>query len=237
MDDHLIRASELSGRAVVNIDTAEKVGRVDRVVLDPDARRVAGFLVSRDSGADGNAMHMTVPAASVHAVGPDAVTIHNRSGVPGTTVDHLHELPAASELIGRKVVTADGRLLGRIGDVLVDRRDGAIVAYPIGDDDVLGRIENLFKGRRTMTYLRADADLRSGEDLVVAPADAVMNDESWGRGGNNQDDRARDDQDRGGDGTRREPPPVTAAATTAAWRECPPPSAGSNWTRRQTTRP
>ena len=231
MDDHLVRASELSGRAVVNIDTAEKVGRVDRVVLDPDARRVAGFLVSRGSGADGNAMHMTVPAASVHAVGPDAVTIHNRGGVPTATVDHLHELPSASELIGRKVVTVDGRLLGRIGDVLVDRRDGAIVAYPIGDDDVLGRIESLFKGRKKMMYLRADAELRSGDDLVVAPEGAVMNDESWGRSGHD-----RDNQDRS-EGTRRDPPPVTATATTTPWRECPPPAAGSNWTRRETTRP
>jgi sporulation protein YlmC with PRC-barrel domain len=235
MDDHLVRASELSGRAVVNIDTAEKVGRVDRVVLDPDARRVAGFLVSRGSGADGNAMHMAVPAAAVHAVGPDAVTMHNRGGVPGTTVDHLHELPAASELIGRKVVTADGRFLGRIAEVLVDRRDGAIVAYPIGDDDVLGKIESLFRGRKRMTYLRADADLRSGDDLVVAPADAVMHDESWGRAGHTEDDGVRDDQDRGY-GTRREPPPVTSAATTAPWRECPPPAAGSNWIRRETTR-
>ena len=39
----MIRATELGGRAVVDMDAAEKLGKIDKVILDPDGRRVAGF--------------------------------------------------------------------------------------------------------------------------------------------------------------------------------------------------
>jgi uncharacterized protein YrrD len=37
----MIRATELSGRPVIDIDAAEKVGVIDKIILDPDGRKVA----------------------------------------------------------------------------------------------------------------------------------------------------------------------------------------------------
>ncbi len=175
----VIRATELSGRAVVDLDGAEKVGKINRVVLDPDARRVAAFLVSRGTSVGGETMHMTVPASSVHAIGPDALTIH-RSAVPADDPTHrIDDLPKASDLIGCKVVSEDGRFLGKIDDVLISREDGRILGYSLGGHTVLDRLEGLFRREKDQhePYLRADAELRAGEEMIIVPAAAVS--EEW----------------------------------------------------------
>ena len=103
---------------------------------------------------------MTLPASSVHAIGPDAVTVHG-SVVVGDLA-HLDELPRVSDVVGRKVVSRDGRLLGKVEDVLINDEDGRIIGYELSEHDG--------------TYLRAEADLRTGRDLIVVPEDAVARD-------------------------------------------------------------
>jgi hypothetical protein len=62
-----------------------------------------------------------------------------------------------------------------VDDVLISGPDGRIVGYHLADTSVMTRLESLFvdtKGRHGR-YLRADAELRAGRDLIVAPDDAV----------------------------------------------------------------
>jgi sporulation protein YlmC with PRC-barrel domain len=175
----VIRATELTGRAVVDLDCAERVGRVDRIVLDTESRQVAAFLVSRGTALTRERTHVTVPASAVHAIGPDALTIHQTQETDAGVLDRIENLPKASDLIGRKVVSRGGRYLGRIGDVLISRADGRIIGYTLGAYDVLHKIEQLFRrDKKHGPYLRADAELRTGKELVVAPDDAVS--EEWG---------------------------------------------------------
>jgi len=174
----VIRATELTGRAVVDLDCAERVGRIDRIVLDTDTRQVAAFLVSRGASLARERTHVTVPASAVHAIGPDALTIHRAPEPDASVLDRIDNLPKASDLIGRKVVSRGGRYLGKIGDVLISRADGRIVGYTLGAHDVLNKIEQLFRRtRKPAPYLRADVELRTGKELVVAPDDAVS--EEW----------------------------------------------------------
>ena len=176
----VIRATELTGRAVVDLDCAEKVGRIDRIVLDTDTRHVAAFVVSRGAPLARERMHVTVPASAVHAIGPDALTIHGVQETDASVMDRIEALPKASDLIGRTVVSRGGRFLGKIGDVLISRADGRIIGYTLGAHDVLNRIEQLFRrDKKPEPYLRADVELRTGKDLVVAPDDAVS--QEWTR--------------------------------------------------------
>jgi uncharacterized protein YrrD len=171
----VIRAKTLRGRAVVDLDHAEKVGRIDRIVLDPDARQVAAFLVSRGTSLTGDSVHMTVPASAVHAIGPDALTIHRGHTTDAAVMDRIESLPKTSDLIGRTVVSEGGRFLGKIDDVLIRRDDGHIVGYTLGAADLLKKLEALVRGGRKTPapYLRADAELRTGKDLIVAPEGSV----------------------------------------------------------------
>jgi sporulation protein YlmC with PRC-barrel domain len=175
----MIRATELAGRAVVDIDGAEKVGAIDKIILDPEGRHVAGFVVTRTgSGFPGSKSQVLIPSSAVHAIGPDAVTIR-QSAVVGTDIGRLETLPRGSDVIGRKVVSEDGRFLGKVGDVLLDRIDGRIVGYLLSDHTPGATFQELFgkdKKRREAPYLPADAKLRTGRDLIVASEDAVSYD-------------------------------------------------------------
>jgi uncharacterized protein YrrD len=176
----MIRATELAGRAVVDIDAAEKVGAIDKIILDPDGRRVAGFVVTRTgSGFPGTKAQSLIPSSGVHAIGPDAVTIR-QSAVAGSDIGRLETLPRGSDVVGRKVVSEDGRFLGKVRDVLIDRADGRIVGYLLSEHTPGAKFDGMFgkdeKKRGEAPYLPADAKIRPGRDLIVASEDAVSYD-------------------------------------------------------------
>lgn len=170
----MIRASELGGRAVVDIEAAEKLGRIDGVLLDPDARCVAGFVISRGSSIFNKGDALTLPASCVHAIGPDAVTVNRGVAVAADELS-IDGLPRVSDMVGRKVVSDAGRLLGTVADVLIDERDGRIVGYALRDvGDTFKDLSSKDRdGERHAPYLRADANLHAGKDLIVAPENAV----------------------------------------------------------------
>src|SRR5438067_208485 len=143
--EFMIRVTELAGRPVIDIDAAEKMGTIDKLILDPDGRRVAGFIVTSGGGFPGNKERTTIPAAAVHAIGPDAVTV-KRDEAGSADIARLEELPRGSDVIGRKIVTEDGRYLGKVDDVLIERADGRIFGYVLTDH----------KGKGQHPYLPAD---------------------------------------------------------------------------------
>ena len=98
--------------------------------------------------------------------------------VRGSSMQELAELdnlPRMSDIIGHKMVTQSGRLLGVIDDMLVNRADGTIVGFIVGEG-VRSKLENLFNPQRPRVhgYVRADADLHVGKDLIVVPDNALI---------------------------------------------------------------
>ena len=176
----MIRATELAGRAVVDIDAAEKIGTIDKIILDPEGRQVAGFVVTRTgSGFPGSKSQALIPSTGVHAIGPDAVTIR-QNAVAASDISRLETLPRGSDVIDRKVVSEDGRFLGKVSDVLIDRADGRIVGYLLSDHTPGAKFEEVVgkdkKKRREAPYLPASANIRTGRDLIVASEEAVSYD-------------------------------------------------------------
>ncbi|MHB8508138.1 MAG: PRC-barrel domain-containing protein [Candidatus Dormibacteria bacterium] len=170
----MLRLGEVIGRAVVDMEAAEKVGSIKEVVLDFERRRVAGFIVEKGQSLLGEGHQLMIPAASVHSVGPDAVTINGPSGMPSD--GEVTGMPRRRDLLGRKVVGQGGKMYGHISDVLIDAGDGRIIGYEVGEAPGVGALENLFGAARhhEREYVRADADLRLGTDLVIVPDDAVV---------------------------------------------------------------
>ena len=81
-------------------------------------------------------------------------------------------------MVGRKVVSENGRVLGTVHDVLIDERDGRIVGYSLSGEGIDEKLKALLPSmqehaERRNPYLRAEANLRAGKDLIVAPEDAV----------------------------------------------------------------
>lgn len=172
----MIRATTLRGRSVVDLDSAAKLGQLDELILDPEGRRVAGIVVTQGQSLLGDRHERLLPASTVNAIGPDALTVH--AGSAEALEDaQFAGLPRLSGMTGRKVVTHNGRMLGIISDVLIGPEDGSIIGYALDAHGPGGRLEELFGANRQedrAAYIRAEADLRVGHDLVVAPDDAVV---------------------------------------------------------------
>jgi uncharacterized protein YrrD len=169
----MIKGSQLVGRAVIDMEAAERLGKIKEIIVQRDGERVAGFILVHGETIVGTAgKRRMIPASAVHSIGPDAVTVR---GSAMQEVADLDTLPRMSDIIGHKMVTRSGRLLGVIDDVLINRADGTIVGFVVGEG-VRSKLENIFNPQRPRVhgYVRAEADLHVGKDLIVVPDDALI---------------------------------------------------------------
>ena len=200
----MIRASGLYGRAVVDLDTAERVGEVDEIIVDPYGPGVAGYVVACERSMFGSRKRIIIPIEAFHAIGPDALTMRS-VGAPGYHTAHLDALPRLSELTGRRMVSFGGRLLGSVEDALISERDGRIIGYPLERPGPGTWLETAFGlGWRSERpdYVRADAALRIGARLIVVPDDAIAS-------GSDLDDAAIEDRPHSGRPALAPAPPTT----------------------------
>jgi uncharacterized protein YrrD len=169
----MMRATELRDRAVVDLGSGAKIGRVDELILDPGRRRVSGVIVTSRRGLLGRGPRRTIPAAALHALGEDALTVRLAEATD-VAIEEVAGLPVLGQVVGRKVLTRGGRLLGSIADVLIQPPDGWILGYALAGRDRSGLSARLGDGRSGGLHIRADADLLVGRDMIIVPDDAAV---------------------------------------------------------------
>jgi uncharacterized protein YrrD len=169
----MIKGSQLIGRAVIDMEAAERLGKIKQIIVQRDGERVAGFIVVHGETIVGSGgKRRMIPASAVYSIGPDAMTVR---GSAMQELAELDNLPRMSDIIGHKMVTQSGRLLGVIDDMLINRADGTIVGFVVGEG-VRNKLESIFNPQRSRVhgYVRADADLHVGKELIVVPDDALI---------------------------------------------------------------
>jgi uncharacterized protein YrrD len=170
----MIKGSQLVGRAVIDMEAAERLGKIKEIIVQRDGERVAGFVVVHGETIVGTGgTRRVVPASALHSIGPDAITV--RGSTMKERLADLESLPRMSDVVGHKMVTQSGRLLGSIDDILINGADGTIIGFAVGEG-VRNKVENFFNPQRSRThgYVRADADLQVGNELIVVPDDALI---------------------------------------------------------------
>jgi uncharacterized protein YrrD len=170
----MIKGSQLIGRAVIDMEAAERLGKIKEIIVQRDGERVAGFIVVHGETIVGTGgTRQMIPASAVYSIGPDAMTVRGAAMKHGLA--ELDSLPRMSDIIGHKMVTRSGRLLGVIDDMLINRADGSVVGFVVGEG-VRSKLENIFNPQRSRIhgYVRADADLHVGKELIVVPDDALI---------------------------------------------------------------
>ncbi len=171
----MIKGSQLIGRAVIDMEAAERLGKIKEIIVQRDGERVAGFVVVHGETIVGTGgTRRTIPASALHSIGPDAVTVHG-AGLKERSSADLDNLPRMSDVIGRKMLTRSGRLLGSINDVLINGEDGTIIGFALGEG-VRSKLDNILNPQRSRIqgYVRADADLHVGNELIVVPDNALI---------------------------------------------------------------
>lgn len=155
-----MKASKLKGIAVVDIDTAQKLGSVSDVILDPANLRVAGLEVKKGAFASAHIL----PAEKVRSFGKDAVTVDGESSMGGKELLQSVERPEhLSAIVGTKIVTQSGSFFGRINDVLLSDDGLRIEGYEYSKGGI-GSLVGL-GGKQ----LPASPDQRYGGSLLVIP--------------------------------------------------------------------
>ena len=189
----MIKGSQLIGRAVIDMEAAERLGKIKEIIVQRDGERVAGFVVVHGETIVGTGgKRRMIPASAVHSIGPDAMTVR---GSAMQELAELDNLPRMSDIIGHKMVTRSGRLLGVIDDMLINRADGTIVGFVVGEG-VRNKLENIFNPQRSRVhgYVRAEADLHVGKDLIVVPDDALIEGEPSAHEGDQKSATAKTDE-------------------------------------------
>jgi sporulation protein YlmC with PRC-barrel domain len=171
----LLRAADIKRRPVVDLDVAEKIGEIQEMILDPGTARVAGLAVSGGGGFIGTPKQLLIPSSSVHAIGPDAVMVR-RPPASEEVPAYLSALPRVSDLAGRRLVSDAGRLVGSVCDVFFDSQDGRLIGYEFRPPNGSGGLDSLLgMGRsRSFNYVKAEANLRIGANIIVVPDDSVV---------------------------------------------------------------
>ncbi len=182
------RRTDLKGLPVVRVDSGETVGRVRDVVLDLEHGRLLGLKVALGR------REVFVPWDDIHGLGVSAVTVEagvvlgKDRGAPGQggaargdatraaaegAADSEGE-PGASHVaapgvLGKRVLSRDGREVGLVDDVIIDAESGSVWGYQVSG----GFISDFVDGKRGVPLT---------DELVVGP-DTVILGEDYPRDG------------------------------------------------------
>lgn len=126
--------TEVTGRKVVSTASAETVGQVAALVVDPRSRSVVAVSVKKAAHGD------TLLWNDITAFGTDAVTVAGAEVISGAN-DAVKELSLkAHDLFGKRVLNTLGEDLGTLSDVRFDPATGALETLLLPDRDVEGSL-------------------------------------------------------------------------------------------------
>ena len=137
--DRIERIDKLIGRAVVSLETANKLGPVTDLLVDPISGELAGLVVHRST----DETDALVSILDIHGIGPDAVMVDGEQSLVLTEASPLNTLPRAqADLINVKVLTEHGQLLGNIANLFLCLTERPVFIYEVRSsliDKLLGR--------------------------------------------------------------------------------------------------
>src|SRR5215813_120192 len=129
---------KIIGRSVISLETANKLGEIADLLIDPLSGELAGVSVQRLDESIGVASML-----DIHDVGPDAVIVDHDQVLVLVDASPLNTLPMAkNNLIGVKVVTEHGQLLGNISNLFLCVTRRPVFIYEVRSsliDKLLGR--------------------------------------------------------------------------------------------------
>ncbi|MEG5057885.1 PRC-barrel domain-containing protein [Microcoleus sp. A2-C5] len=131
----IVRRSELQGRRTIDRRTAEEVGRVDRLWLDPHSQRAIGFTCK--SGLLGS-KKTWFAWAQVDTVGENVFVTINPE------LPELHQPEQAVCPIGLEVLTDAGNKAGTVVDYLFDVRTGSVTDYLFKSSGWRGVLDGIY---------------------------------------------------------------------------------------------
>jgi len=136
------RSQEILGLPVLSMTETVTNGKVRTLLVNPSTRKIDFILVEPE---EWYLEHMVIPFADVSAIGEDALLINNiqKAVKVSTRPNALTLLSKEIWIVGAKVMTTKGRLVGRITEIAVDEETGELAGcewQALGQDTPTGYI-------------------------------------------------------------------------------------------------
>lgn len=129
-----MKASALKGKDVVSMADGVQIGRVEDVLFDTNALRIAALALTTTGGRS------ILPFAAIRSLGADAVTVESATSTQPAVVqtDAGNLLRGLGDLTGLKVVNGEGAYLGDVRDVTIEQSSGALTDLEAHRGGLLG---------------------------------------------------------------------------------------------------
>jgi uncharacterized protein YrrD len=144
----------LIGRAVLSRATANRIGQTHDLIVDPVRGGLSGLVVQTPGAG-----LCSVAYDEIYSFGPDAIMIERDESAIAAADSPLKALPLAKHnLIGAKVITEGGKVLGQIANIMIHLAEDPLFIYEVRSsllDKLLGH--TLFFPASQGCALSADA--------------------------------------------------------------------------------
>lgn len=165
------KSTEILSLPVFSIREGEELGTIKAFIINAAAKSVEAFLIDDGKWYLGAKL---LPAKAVAGLGEFAVTVESSDNVVGVAdfPDIEPLLVANTSVIGTKVVTTAGRILGRVTDFMVEN-DGkiAVCEYTVDNGDnqqVL--LENIITLGKDVLFIRDASEEPAAPAVAEVPA-------------------------------------------------------------------
>jgi len=160
----VLPVSGLVGRSVLSLATGNKLGVVSDVFLDALNGEILGFAINAPDGTT-----KALSFVSVHSFGHDAIMAASDEAVVPASENVFAGHPNVRDLIGTKVISETGSLIGQIAGVFVTGESPAVF-YEIRES-----LLDALLGRRHFIPASAGHALSDDKERLIVPNEAAEN--------------------------------------------------------------
>ncbi len=154
----MYQGSDIIDKPIVAADRGKKIGGVKDVLFSASQKKVLGLLVE-EGGLLATAK--VVPFSQIDSIGSDAVIVKDINAVipAGERPDMDATMEGENVAKGTRVMTDDGKDVGKIADIFFDETSGTIEGYEVSG----GVFADAYSGK---SFLPAPESFRIGEDVA-----------------------------------------------------------------------
>lgn len=150
------------GMPIYTLEKGKRLGTVKDVIYDGERSKLIAFTLEEPGLISPE--RRILPFDKVGSIGRDAIMIE-KDDVLIETKDYPEEARQLSQkgtLIGKRVITQSGNILGNITDILIDEDTGKAISFEVSG----GVARDIGTGRN---YVGAPEVVNLGEDAVIVP--------------------------------------------------------------------
>jgi uncharacterized protein YrrD len=159
------KGKDLIGKPIITYDSGQRIAKVVDLIFDQNDNRLLGLLINEGGWFSGAKV---LPLYLVKAIGIDALIVPSRDAIaPSRNYADLHQILEHNNILnGTRIMTTDGRDLGKLIDLYFDETSGIIEGYETSG----GLFADAYSGR---SFVPVTQTIKIGEDVAFVPVETV----------------------------------------------------------------